>query len=136
MSAPTYVVGSLWASVNGLEQPLAPRRREFNALQAEVEGICKSQEEWECLAISGTHFHTRCNVLGGNSNKFFPMLVSKEFTNERGPNRSIFIDSDPFSESTSSLHGGKVHTLLQGKGFLREARYYGLPEFGDAKCSW
>ena len=129
-------IGSLWACVDGLEQELGLRRREFRSVRAEVEGIRQSQEEWECLDVGGTCFHAARGVLGGNHDQFFSVLLSEEFASERGSDGTIFIDRDPehFPLILHYLREGEVHMPVQGKGLLREARYYGLQELSATKC--
>ena len=124
-------IRSLWASVNGLEQQLGLRRQGFGAVQAEVEGICQSQEQWGCLDIGGARFHAWRGVFGGQGEIFFSMLVSREFPCECGSNGCIFIDQNPkhILFVLHYLHEGEVHRPVQEKELLREATYYGLVLF-------
>ena len=132
----TSAVGSLWAFVDGLEQQLALRRREFRAIQSEMEDFRQSQEDWECLDIGGTRFHAGRGVLGGRGIHFFSMLVSNKFPSERASDGSTFIDRDPehFPLILHYLREGEMHVPVQGKGVLREATYYGLQEFSATSC--
>ena len=139
-----FAVGSLRASVERLKHELGLRRREFRAVLAEVEGISRCQEDWECLDIGGTRFHAGRDVLGGRGKHLFSTLVSEEFPSERGSDGSVFIDRDPEhfalvlqylreGQVHVPVREGQVHVSVQWKALLREFRYYGVQEFSREK---